>query len=111
MLKNYLQFIILFIGLTLTFESYAQNNAVILNAENEIVDLNVYPNPVTNGKLFITTHENLVKTIEIFDVLGKKIFTTRLSGQAIDVSQITSGVYILKITQNNISATRKLVIK
>ncbi|RIA08470.1 putative secreted protein (Por secretion system target) [Flavobacteriaceae bacterium MAR_2010_72] len=111
MMKNYLQFIILFIGLALGYSGFAQNERKS-SVENEITGLNLYPNPVNaNSKLFINTPKNTTKTIEIFDVLGKKVFETRLNGNAIDISQITSGVYIIKITQNNITATRKLIIR
>jgi len=77
----------------------------------EIEDFIMYPNPVVNGKLFINTANNSIKKIQIFDVLGKHIFTTYLSGKELNLSKLNSGIYILKINEENKTATRKLVIK
>jgi Secretion system C-terminal sorting domain len=80
--------------------------------ESTTIDgLSVYPNPVPNGKVYITTKNDEDKEIEIFNVLGKKIFQTILSSRELNVSNLDSGVYILKIKENEITATRKLIIK
>jgi len=81
--------------------------------QDHIDGLSIYPNPVNNGRVFvyITTNKNLTKRVEIFNVLGKQIYTTDLSGKELNIAQLSTGVYILKITENNISETRKLVIK
>lgn len=76
-----------------------------------IEDLSIYPNPASNGKIYITTKQNLAKDIEIFDVLGKKIYSTSLFGKELNISKLTPGIYILKIKENNVSATRKLVVR
>jgi len=78
---------------------------------NEIQNFTMYPNPVEDGKLFINTANNSIKKIQIFDVLGKQIFSTYLSGKELNVSKLNSGIYILKIIEEDKTATRKLVIK
>lgn len=90
-------------------QNYASNSAIQQNIE----DLAIYPNPVSNGKTFIyiTSKRNLTKKIEFFDVLGKQIFTTVLTGRELNISNLSRGVYLLKITEDNVSETRKLVIK
>ena len=55
--------------------------------------------------------ERRVDIIEIFDVLGKKIYSTSLFGKELNISKLTPGIYILKIKENNSSATRKLVVR
>jgi hypothetical protein len=57
------------------------------------------------------TKLNQIKKVEIFNVLGKRIFTETLFGKELNIAKLNAGVYILKITENNMSATRKLVIK
>lgn len=79
--------------------------------EHAIEDLSIYPNPVTNGKVYISTNLNLEKDIEIYNVIGKPISKTRLKGREMDVSMLAPGIYILKITENNKRATRKLIVK
>ena len=85
---------------------------VTLRVNNDAIKgFNLYPNPVTNGRLFINTLSNSEKKIQIFDVLGKKVLSTNLKGREINVSKLHSGVYIIKIIEEGKTATRKLVIK
>ena len=78
--------------------------------QNAISGLKVYPNPVTNGTLFIDSDSNASKAVAIFDVLGKQVVKTTTE-QAVNVSNLKGGVYIVKITEDGKTATRKLVIK
>jgi len=71
----------------------------------------LYPNPVVNGKVYISTKEDLEKEITIFDVLGKKVLQTQLSSRELNVSSLSPGVYIIKINENQATATRKLIIR
>lgn len=80
-------------------------------SQNDINGLQVFPNPVTNGNLFITTALNETKSVAIYDVLGKKVINTTVNDQPVNVSALNSGVYIVKVTEAGKTATRKLVIK
>jgi hypothetical protein len=66
---------------------------------------------VVNGKVYISTKEDLEKEITIFDVLGKKVLQTQLSSRELNVSSLSPGVYIIKINENQATATRKLIIR
>ena len=79
--------------------------------ENTISGLNVYPNPVKNGVFFITTDANAERTVTIFDVVGKQVLNTTTSESAINVANLNSGIYIVKITEEGKTATKKLVIR
>ncbi len=79
-------------------------------AQNEIKGLNVYPNPA-NNVLFIETELNEVKNIAIYDVLGKQVVNTTTASTEVNVSNLNSGLYIVKITENGKTATKKLVIE
>lgn len=79
--------------------------------DNNITGLKMYPNPVSNGTLFIETAANAEKTVAIYDVLGKLVLTSTTAENAINVSAIRTGVYIVNITEEGKTATRKLVIK
>jgi hypothetical protein len=79
-------------------------------SQNNITGLKVYPNPVSHGTLFIETAANAEKTITVYDVLGKQVLNTTTSGDAVNVSALKGGVYVVKITEEGKTATRKLVI-
>lgn len=76
-----------------------------------IEGLSLYPNPVTGGRISISTKNDSDKEIIIYDLLGKKIMQTQLSSRELNVSNLLAGVYIIRITEDNISATRKLIVK
>ena len=73
----------------------------------------IYPNPV-DSNLKIDLNEldsnNRIK-IEILTIKGKKIFQKKLSilDNSIDLSDLSSGIYFLKITVNNSSILKKVV--
>jgi hypothetical protein len=73
--------------------------------------LSFYPNPVSNGKIYITSKTSLDKEILIFDVLGKKVLQTTISSLELNIASIPPGVYIIKITEAETTATRKLIVR
>ena len=83
-----------------------------LSSQN-ILGFAAYPNPVTNGSFVISTISTNVKQVSVFNVLGKKVLTQNISGTKsnVDVSEISSGIYILKVREGDSVSTRKLVIK
>lgn len=78
--------------------------------QNAIAGLKVYPNPVTNGTLYISTQANAERTVQIYDILGKQVVNKVTSNEVINVSNLNAGVYIVKITEEGKTASRKLVI-
>ncbi len=89
---------------------YVTSNVLRTN-QSEISGLSIYPNPVVNGTLFINTDANAEKTVTVFDVLGKQVLNTTTSTNAINVSHLNTGVYMVRITEEGKTATKKLVIR
>lgn len=79
--------------------------------ESTIEGLSLYPNPVTNGRVYIATKNDAEKEIQIFDVLGKKVFQSQLNTRELNISSLSPGVYIIKIREEESTATRKLIIR
>ena len=107
-------FTLLFISfLFVASTSYGQQSLRTPNSSisQGIDGLTIYPNPVTNNKVFIISSLNDKKQIDIYDVLGKKVMSEVLTGKELNVSELSAGVYILKIRENKLSATRKLVVR
>ena len=78
---------------------------------NAISGLNIYPNPVSGSILNIETTANGSKAIAIFDVLGKQVLNVTTANTTINVGNLNAGVYIVKITEEGKTATRKLVVR
>ena len=71
--------------------------------------ISLFPNP-TSGILKITT-ENSVN-IEIIDVFGKIVLTSKgvVNNDNIDLSSLTKGLYLAKITGESINYTEKIIL-
>lgn len=80
-------------------------------SKSEISELKVYPNPVSNGKLFISSANSGEKKVAIYSILGEQVFQTKTSSEPINVSNLGKGGYILKITEDGKSETKKLIIE
>ena len=71
----------------------------------------LYPNPTTNGKVYISTSQNAPKNILIYDVLGTQVLETTILGKELNISDLDAGVYVLRVFEKDKVATRKLIIK
>lgn len=92
------------------FDQFSVVDQTLGVKQNAIAGLQVYPNPVVNGTLYINTTANASKAVAIYDVLGKQVVNTTTEN-AVNVSNLNAGVYIVKVTEEGKTATRKLVIK
>ncbi|KLT68091.1 T9SS type A sorting domain-containing protein [Flavobacterium sp. ABG] len=113
MAKNYF-YIIILLAFFFTVSSSAQDSKQTSKPQDgsaTIEGLSLYPNPVTNGKVYITSKNDLEKEIIVFDLLGKKVIQTHLISKELNVADLSPGVYIIKISEQNVSATRKLIIR
>lgn len=89
------------------------SGATLSVSEKTIEGFSTYPNPVNNGRLTVTTSNSNEKEVAIYSILGKRVFSQKFSGnnKQLDVSQISSGIYIMKVIEGDKVATKKLVIK
>ena len=74
-------------------------------------ELAMYPNPAKSGFVTISSSNNDAMNVQVFDILGKQVKKETLTNNTLDVSNLNSGMYLVKITQNNASITKKLVIE
>ncbi|MDC0870980.1 T9SS type A sorting domain-containing protein [Flavobacteriaceae bacterium] len=98
---------------TTPFPIGTYSNTTASTSNNTITGFNAYPNPVKGNSLTVTTSSTEVKTVNIFNVLGRKVFSQRFSSmnKTMDISGISSGVYIMKVSEGNNIATKKLIIE
>jgi len=106
MKKHYILTSLLFAMFSLTV-SAQQSKA----SDASIEGLSFYPNPVTSGKIYISSKSSLDKEISIFDVLGKKVLQATIEAKELSIASLSPGVYIIKIREGEATATRKLIVK
>ncbi|MDR2835943.1 MAG: T9SS type A sorting domain-containing protein [Bacteroidales bacterium] len=78
------------------FKNQWETEAISLNNfENE--KISIYPNPTSNNINIRTENENLL--LEIFDIIGSKVFETHLNSleNNINISKLNKGIYLVKI--------------
>lgn len=80
-------------------------------AFNTIDGLTMYPNPSNGNTLYFTTSANAELDIQVYDVLGKQIINSKVLNNTLNISNLNQGIYIVKITEEGKTATRKLVVK
>ncbi|MBU2921928.1 T9SS type A sorting domain-containing protein [Winogradskyella psychrotolerans] len=94
------------------FPRYASDIAPPLSVNNFNANtFSLYPNPTNTGFVSITSRNSEAISVQVFDILGKQVKNETLTNNTLNVANLKSGVYIVKITQNNTSTTKKLVIK
>lgn len=97
-------YLLLFFFIAVLGVSYSQQ-------KSDIAGLTIYPNPVTQGVVYITTENNLPKDVVIYDVFGTVKLQKNIGGNELYVPGIEAGIYVMRITENGITATRKLIVK
>lgn len=77
--------------------------------ENAIEGFSFYPNP-TNGELNVNA-QNTIENIAIFNVLGEKVIDVNVDATTsqINVSNLTTGAYFMKITVDGVVGTYKIL--
>jgi hypothetical protein len=73
----------------------------------------VYPNPVKDGKLYISSSNASEKQVSIYSILGQKVVDVKTNNNTseINVSKLSKGNYILRITEDGKSEAKKLIIQ
>ncbi|MBX2959788.1 MAG: T9SS type A sorting domain-containing protein [Flavobacteriales bacterium] len=90
-------------------------NVGINDIENKTI-FSIYPNPATNNLTLLLTHNKTeILTVEIYNIAGKvvqqKQLTTNSSVQQynFNISDLSSGFYVLSIHSDNVKLTQKFV--
>ena len=78
---------------------------------DNINGLTMYPNPISGNTLYLTSTANAAMSVQIFDLLGKEVLQSNVVNNAVNVSGLNAGVYMVKVTEEGKTATRKLVIQ
>ena len=76
--------------------------------DNDFSEIKIYPNP-SNGSFNINSNLSSYN-IEVLDVLGRLIQTTKATGNT-TIHLNSSGLYYLRFNNNEISFVKKVLVK
>ncbi len=71
----------------------------------------LFPNPTSDGILFIKDFNSSNMSVEIYDLLGKRVFTSIKNIDNIDIRHVNSGMYIAQIKTENGIKFQKIIFK
>ena len=79
------------------------------NVDNDMLKISLYPSPAQN-ELTISA-ENTIQNASIYNVLGRKVqaFNVNAASKKLDVSALSTGIYILKYTVDNVVGSMKFI--
>jgi hypothetical protein len=86
-------------------------DATVLSVNDNIVktSLNAFPNPVIDRLSFSS---DKISSVEIYNILGAKVKSQKVSNKSIDMSTFSEGVYLLKcLDENGLNLNTLKVIK
>lgn len=100
-------------------EWHSQVVEAVIGIDQLYVLSDVYPNPIAvDGTLQIAVRDEQRLTVEVFDLLGKRVATvldTPVSAGSrrevsIDASGLANGTYLVRVSGDNFRQTRKLMV-
>jgi len=89
---------------------------VLKNQQNNFQIFEVTPNP-TNGIISVTLNTSDAVKIDLYDIRGRTCFTEDYKNsnstfnQEINLGQLEKGIYLLTVTSEGKTATKKVIIK
>ena len=91
------------------------DNIVISTEEAGLEDMNmsdikVYPNPAKNMVTVSSVNPQDIKSVDIYNLIGQKVIE-QINTENIDISELSAGTYIIKITTSDDKTISRKVVK
>lgn len=78
----------------------------------ELEGVSVYPNPVSDGNLYVRTTQLGNFTIQVIDMLGQEVLNTRSNGNTtLDMSGFGAGMYSVRVSNGDASTVQRVAVK
>ncbi len=91
---------------TLTVISTQAGNVSVSDMANTMESFDIYPNPSNSDILYIKNARNA--NVEIFNLTGQMVLT-RLNTSSVNIRELNTGIYIVRIESDGRMQTRKLI--
>lgn len=102
------------------FSDSASTQTLGINGLLNPTSLTVYPNPLTEGQLNLKYDASILQAsnnrIAIYSPIGQKVYETELKSdsgfynKSLDLSSLSSGIYVLQFTSGTFSTTKKIIL-
>ena len=99
-------------------DDYLGAEEIVDNSNDAIETLLVYPNPVAEGSVSVSTAGFFGTTsVEVYDLQGRVVISERLANPqaaertVLDVSALTNGTYVVRMSSETKSLASKLIIR
>jgi len=96
-----------------SFDTPPQNvlDCSLGTSSREFKNFTIYPNPAGDIVNIQTRNNSNNITVEVFDINGRKVISKAVNNNSLDVSKLSQGIYIIKMSSNELTQTEKLIIK
>lgn len=91
------------------FQFHDESNPLLSTVKNTFTEISLYPNPSKNTITIDITAP--IKTVCIFNHLGKEVFKSTINKQQIDISNLTKGIYFIRIDISTTKSYYKKIVK
>ena len=77
--------------------------------DNVLLNVSIYPNPTTSR--LIISAPNTIKSAAIYNILGKQVLSLNINknSESVDVSNLATGMYLIKYSIDNAVGTAKFI--
>ncbi|MBF4986410.1 T9SS type A sorting domain-containing protein, partial [Nonlabens mediterrranea] len=89
----------------------AVNDFTLSNEQFTKNSFKLFPNPVSGNEITISVENGNPIDVIIYSALGQQVISQKAVTNSINVSSLNAGLYIVKVSQNGNSQTRKLVVQ
>lgn len=92
-----------------TFDDIGGTHLTLSIEEEQWKQLSVYPNPTSDDFLNIKFSQDI--KVEVFSIFGKKLIHTNInqSDSILDISTLSKGVYVIKVSHKGLSISTKII--
>lgn len=107
MQKGYLVFIMI-----LPFMTFGQGLTRIHTITiQSLKEFKMYPNLVYGDEVYITSTTSGNQHINVYDIFGELVLSNIISTPTLNSANLIPGIYIIQITKDKKTITRKLVVR
>ncbi len=94
----------------ITVSLSGQENPNNQTENTEIKKFNAFSNDDYNDLTTIVSNNNNAKDILVYDLFGKIALKEHTTNRKLNISNLDTGIYIVQVTENTKTTSRKLVV-